>query len=226
MVTMNIGNQSYPFPQDLTLEQWSEIVKWDVRDQNSWPYILKALTGHPLEDLKKGKYEAMELGMILVSDLLNKRTETPITDPKELTFGQWVDIEVYLSFGIQKHLKDVIKVMSPEGEHNASQALWVLDRYLEFRTWLLRQFEGLFGGDEPIEEEDNEPQDPMNAAKSWYRIIVDLAGGDILKIDAVTDQPLVKVLNFLSLRKEERLAEEQRQRQQKLQHDLHLRNHR
>ena len=60
----------------------------------------------------------------------------------------------------------------------------------------------------------------MQVARSWYRVIVGLAKEDILNIDAVTNEPLKKALNFMALQKEKVLEEQQRQLQQKRQYDL------
>lgn len=224
MIEMTIGQQAYSIPEELTIQQWSDLIKWDFVDQANWPRIIHILTGHPYEDLKKTNPDGLELAIVFVSRLMMMRKEVPMTDPKNLTFGQWVDVEVYLAFGVEKHLNDVITILAPGRALMASEALWVLDRYTEFRTWLMRQYEGLFETDSLVASD--EPSDPMQAAKFWYRIIVDLAGNDILKMDAVTDQPLQKTLNFLSLQKENKLAEERRQREQRLKNELHLRTHR
>ena len=62
--------------------------------------------------------------------------------------------------------------------------------------------------------------DPMQAAHSWYKIIVGLANEDVLKLDEVTAQPLQKILNFMALQKQQALEEQERQRQQRLKYDL------
>ena len=62
--------------------------------------------------------------------------------------------------------------------------------------------------------------DPMQVARSWYKVIVSLANRNILNMDAVTDQPLKKALNFMALQKEEALEEQQKQLQQKRKYDL------
>ena len=68
-------------------------------------------------------------------------------------------------------------------------------------------------------------KDKMDVARSWYKVIVALAQDNILRIDEVTEQPLKKVLNFMALQKEKVMEENQKQLQQKRQHDLQ-RNHR
>ena len=69
-------------------------------------------------------------------------------------------------------------------------------------------------------EGNTEVKDKMNVARSWYKVIVSIAGDNILNIDEVTEQPLKKVLNFMALQKEKVLEENQRQLQQKRQYDL------
>ena len=60
----------------------------------------------------------------------------------------------------------------------------------------------------------------MQVARSWYKVIVGLAGEDILKIDEVTEQPLTKALNFMALQKEKVMEENERQLQKQRQYDL------
>jgi len=70
------------------------------------------------------------------------------------------------------------------------------------------------------EDVDPEEYDANKIAKGWYKVLVDLADNDIMKLDQVTEQPLYKALTFMSLRKERMLEEQQRQLKQKRQHEL------
>jgi hypothetical protein len=81
----------------------------------------------------------------------------------------------------------------------------------------------LFGLNEKLtidELEDVDDTDRQHNARSWYKIIVGLANGDLLKIDEVTQQPLKKTLNFMSLQKEQQLEENQRKLKERRQYDL------
>jgi len=62
--------------------------------------------------------------------------------------------------------------------------------------------------------------DKLATARSWYKIIVGLAQGDVLKLDEVTEQPLKKILNFMALQKEQQLEENQRKLKERRQYDL------
>jgi len=69
-------------------------------------------------------------------------------------------------------------------------------------------------------EDGAEVQDKMHVARSWYRVIVALAGDNLLKIDSVTEEPLKKALNFMAYQKERVLEAEEKQRQQRRKYDL------
>lgn len=100
-----------------------------------------------------------------------------------------------------------------------------MDQYQQFRIHTYRQYAGLFGLNEPRDDDDDlETVDAKKVAKGWYRIIVDLAANDVLNIDAITEQPLKKILNFMALKKEKQMEENFKQLQQKRQHDLSRRS--
>jgi hypothetical protein len=89
-----------------------------------------------------------------------------------------------------------------------------------WRTTIFRQYKTLFGlNDKDFEvyadDQEDEDFDPMSIPRGWYKVIVDLAQENILNIDAVTDQPLKKALNFMALQKEKQLAEAEAMRKQK-----------
>lgn len=220
MIRMTIEDVVYEIPQDLTVEQWSKAIKFELGDEAYWPHIINAVTGAPIALLKLADYEALELAIVFIASTMNRREEVDMMNLDDMTFGQYVDLDVYGSFGIDKHFKDMLDILAPEAT-TAAQGLWVLDKYNSFKKFILNQYRELFGIDERVTEEAEETEsDPMQTAKSWYKVIVGLANDDVLKLDEVTDQPLKKILNFMALQKEEALKEQERQRQQKLRYDL------
>ena len=103
--------------------------------------------------------------------------------------------------------------------------MWAIDKYVQFRTYTYKQYKVLFGlRDQDIEKAEQEGKtevdDKMQVARSWYKVIVGLAGEDILKIDEVTEQPLTKALNFMALQKEKVMEENEIQLQTQRQYDL------
>lgn len=220
MVKMMVNDQEYVIPEVLTVEQWCSIIRWDFTEPKHWVNIIATLTGAPRNLLLAGERETLEMGVIFISTSINRRTEVPLRDFNTITFGEWVDLDVYMSVGADKHLKDMMNILYPECK-DASEALWVIDKYVEFRTHILRQYKELFGIEEyDFEGDEPEDIDGMTVARNWYRIIVDLAKDDVLKLDEVTEQPLKKILNFMALQKDKALEEQRRLKQQQKQYDL------
>jgi hypothetical protein len=82
--------------------------------------------------------------------------------------------------------------------------------FVEFRDNFLKVYENLFN---PVVEsdelEDNElDQEDIKAEEeekklskfSWERLIFDLSGGDLTKVDQLTDLPIILVFNMLSMK--------------------------
>ena len=220
MVEITINNKTYKMPETMAIDTWSAILKWDFEDPKHWPRIVGTAIGcNPLL-LQNADEESLELAIIFIATSVQKRVKVACKDFNTLTFGEFVDLEVYLTYGLDKHIKDIMKILDADCQ-DVAQALWLIDRYVEFRNYTYRQYSTLFGLNDPTDpDEEAEAADPLVVAKSWYKIIVGLAGDNILNIDDVTDQPLKKALNFMALEKEKQLEEEQRLLKQKRQHDL------
>ena len=221
-MTININDKKYSIPQRLTREQYAKAIQFDWNDAKYYPMIMAQLTGAPINLLMKSKKKAMYLGMALLVKSMNERTECPMIDFAELTFGQFVDLDVYLTDGIQTRFTDIANIICPEAEW-ADEIMWAIDQYAAFRMYTLRQYSVLFGLNEKLtidELEDIDEKYRQHNARSWYKIIVGLANGDLLKIDEVTKQPLKKTLNFMSLQKEQQLEENQRKLKERRQYDL------
>jgi hypothetical protein len=205
MVQLNVNEVSYKIPERLTLTQWKEVSKWSFEEPTDWPRIIAAVTGADWRQLELGKDDAVALAVAFIIQLMNHRSEYQIKDFNELTFGQFVDLDVWLTMGIDKHIDDVVNMLS-DGTDHADEAMWLVDRYAEFRLHTYRQYKSLFGLNDNFEMIEGDPDfDPLKIAKGWYKIIVSLANDNLLDIDKVTDEPLKKVLNFMALQKEKQI---------------------
>ena len=221
MVTININNKAYKLPERLTVEQYHSMLQFDWEDPTFYPKIVGTLIGcNPLK-LINAPRESMVLAISFIVKSMNERKECKTIDMQAMTFGQFVDLDVYLSLGLEKHFKDIIELIAPKAKW-ADEAMWAIERFAHFRTYTYRQYKTLFGlTDKELDEAEHKADiDKMQVARSWYKVIVSLANDNILNIDEVTEQPLKKVLNFMALQKEKVLEENQRQLQQKRQYDL------
>lgn len=223
MATININNKQYKIPERLTIEQYEKAMAFDWEDPQYHPHIVNGLTGAPIDMLKAGGQDALGLAIALVVHQMNLRTKCKLVNLDELTFGQFIDLDVWISLGVDKHLQDMADILCPKAKW-ADEAMWAVDEFAKYRLFIFRQYKILFGiTDKDLEEAKeklNLKVDPMATARGWYKVIVSLANRNILNMDAVTDEPLRKALNFMALQKEEMLEEQQRQLQQKRQNDL------
>ena len=216
MVKFTIEEKEYQITERFTIQQWKDIVKWDFEHKPHWPRIIAEATGAPVEYLEEVVEESLELGIVFIATVINQRRETKIKDFNTITFGEWIDLDIYLNYGADKHIEDILGMLSPYTKF-ADEALWVIEKYSEWRLFIYKQYTKLFGLDEPSGGSEGQKTD---IAKSWYEVIISLANEDLLNIDAVTEQPLKKALNFMAWKKAKMLEEQQRQLKQRRQNDL------
>ena len=223
MATININSKRYEIPERLTIEQYQKAMAFDWEDPKYYPMIVSQLTGAPIKMLKAAGEEPLTLAIALIVHQMNQRTKCKMKDLTDITIGEFVDLDVWISLGVDKHLQDMANILCPKAKW-ADEAMWAVDEFSKFRMFTFRQYQALFGVRDKDFEEAKERldlrPDPMQTARSWYKVIVSLAQEDLLKIDKVTEEPLKKALNFMALQKEKALEEQQRQLQQKRQYDL------
>ena len=224
MAQININNVGYTIPERLTVEQYYKAIQFDWEDPKYYPMIIAQLTGAPLALLAQAGDESLTLAIALIVKSMNDRRECTMIDLEGIAFGQFVDLDVYLALGLDKHFSDITAILAP-GVEWADEAMWAIDKYAAFRTFTYRQYKVLFGlTDKDLTEAEaegeTEVKDKMQVARAWYKVIVSLAQDNILKLDEVTEQPLKKVLNFMSLQKEKVMEENEAKLKQKRQYDL------
>lgn len=220
-IKININDKQFAIPDRLTVAEYSKAIQFDWSDSKYYPMIISQLTGAPLPLMSKANDEILHLGMGFVVKSMNDRKECKMLDLESLTFGQWVDLDVYLTGGLDTNIEKIIEILTPDAKW-ADEAMWAIDQYAAFRTYIYRQYSVLFGINQKQTFDELEPEnkDKQANARAWYKIIVGLANGDILKLDEVTEQPLKKTLNFMSLQKEQQLEENQRKLKERRQYDL------
>ena len=223
MLTINLQDKKYPLPEELTPSQWQTVMSWDFEDPKHYAHIVNAVTHAPIDLLKEVEPENLVLPVAFIIQLLNERQTVEGTKPfDQILFGEFIDLDVYLNMGIEKHLEDIAEVLAPGKKINAAQACQLADEFSNFRIHIFRQYKVLFGlDDKDFEGSDEDAEiDRMQIARAWYRTIVELADWDLLKIDQVVDQPLKKTLNFMALRKQAQLEENEKELNKKRQYDL------
>lgn len=206
-----INKVEYKYPERITVEMWQAVMKYDFANPINWADIVHIATGAPKSQLLRAPEDALELGVAIMVQLCNVRTQCKVMPVTELNFGQFVDLDVWLTMGVKSHLADIASILV--ATEWADEALFAVEQFSHYRTHMYRQYAELFGLNEDAEDDDElQPGkvDKLQAARNWYKIMVDLANDDILKIDEVTEQPLIKVFNFMALRKQKQLEENMR----------------
>ena len=224
MAKLNLDNKSYTIPERLTVDQWCAAMSYDFTDPKFYPQIVAQVTGAPIQKLAKAPEEALVLAISLIVSKLNERRELKTLTLDSLLFGEFVDMDVWLNLGTPQHLQEMADCLKIKTKW-ADEATWAVDKFSEYRMYIYRQYKLLFGiNDLDLESNDHTDMQRLDLARSWYRVIVNLAGDNVLNIDKVTEEPLKKILNFMALQKERALEEEQKRLEQKRKYDLQRRS--
>lgn len=206
---ITINNKEYKFPNRLTVDQWQSIMKYDIDARQNWVIIIATLFKVHPKDLREASDFTIELAIGLLVGLLNSRKECRMYAFTKLSFGEWVDLDVWITTGVQKHMSDILTIL---GDTNYSdEALFRIDAYTAYRAYIYRQYAELFGLDFETEDgeiiDETEITEQQSPAESWFSIIIGLASDNLLQIDAVTEQPLLKTLNFMAHQKNKAITE-------------------
>ncbi len=225
MIKVTLKNRKYKIPETFTIDQWKAIVKMDMEDPRNWPKIMGIGLNLPIGKFIRVEEDSLILGASLIINQMSQRVKAPHVDFTTLTFGQFVDLDVWMVMGIENHVDEIVEMIGVKKSYSINEVLYIIDQYANFRISTYRSYSGLFGlNSKGEQEETDETWTPNKVARGWYRVIVDLADNDLYKLDYVTEQPLKKVLNFMALRKERALEEQFKQLEQKRKHDLQRRS--
>ena len=223
MVTLKIDNNRYTIAGNPTIEQWQEVMKWDFESHVHWPYIIRAVTDLEFNTIREMNSEQQRLAVTMIAHSISERSQVELPDFEAITFGQFVDLEYLLAHGTEKALKQMLEKLNAKYDR-AQEALYVIENYIKWRTNIFKRYTALFGLDDVEDLEDGletrKALTPVKVASDWYRVIVELANDDVLKIKEITELGVKETLNFMAVRKEKQLAELNRLKQQKRQYDL------
>jgi hypothetical protein len=226
MFNLNIDNRTIKFPDKLTVHQWQQVARYKLEDPTSWTRVLATLMDIHPNDLYNLSNKNLELAMGIVFTLLKDRKETPWKDPHTLTFGEWVDLDCWIAEGINNTLDKMLEILAPDVETSA-EALYVIESYITWRTYIYRQYAELFGinveDDEIVEEPVEKQVGPKDIVNGWYSVIIGLASDNILNVEAVTEQPVISTLNFMAHQKQKQIAENFKKLKQQKEYELQRR---
>ena len=124
---------------------------------------------------------------------------------QSMTLGKFIDMEIYLSEGYNKSIKDIIQTLwgvKPTEEFMISGVWQGIQSFISYRNSLYKNYTNLFGGDDDGYAKTEIKQTTDEIKKIWYDIILTLAEGKFLVIEQVTDKPLISAFNWLAWNKD------------------------
>ena len=210
-IKVRVNEVHMSMPERVTIDEWQMLMQWDVENPLHHPYIISNLMGINLEDLKAAEQASLDLFIGFIVGAINKRTPKEVPEFDKLTFGEFVDLDCYLSLGVEKYINEMMEILGVDTPW-ADEALQHIEQYIKWRSTIYKQYSQLFGLDGPKVDKPADEFDPKEISRGWYNVIVELAKDDILKIDQVTSEPLHKTLTFLQIKKEKTIAEQQQLR--------------
>lgn len=221
MYKLVINENEYQLPDKLTVRQWMAIASENKNFTDYKVNMVKSVLGCSSEEAHSIPEDTVDLvvSFILVMFHQNEfnRNDEELIDFSKLTFGQWIDLDVYLSLGLDKHFTDVVNVLfdTTDGEDRFfNDVMDGVSKYINYRSHIYTQYKELFGSKE--EEVDDNPKPAVHPAKVWQSILATVADDDITKFDQILEMPLISVFNFMAYKKEQafkQYLEAQKQRQ-------------
>ena len=207
-VTVNINDKKWAIPTRVTIEEWQQLQQWEVDNQAHWPWIVAAISSYDASEFDEAPQDSMQLFIGFIIAATNRRTLKHQPDYTELTFGQFVDLDCYLSLGIEKNIHNVLELLGVDTPW-ADEALAVIDQYIKWRATIYKQYSDLFGLNKKdgLPNDDEVMYDPKEVSRGWYMVICELTNWDVLKMDAITEEPLHKILTYLQIKKEKETKE-------------------
>lgn len=212
-----VDSREFEVPTDFTIKKWLEIQKW-TSDPDK---VLAIAIGLPLDIVKIIPDKTKALAVALITATLYpswyKAIKPELISFDNITLGQFIDLEIFVSRGYQKNIKEIINILhdAKVSEDESFTQYWPsIELYLKWRITLYNAYKNLFniGGD--IEDDgDYSADNKTDLAYGWYDNIMVLADEKFLNIEPVLQQPLVSALNYLAWNKTkmEREAEQLRQ---------------
>jgi len=221
-----IDEVAYKVPEYLTIKQFKELGNWDIQIEENWCRILSIVTGAPYDLLTGIPKDTLELGIMLIVDIIYPDT-APINkgtfDIKNIDVGLFVDMELYINRGIQNNIYEIIERLydiKPTDDMLLYDYYGGIRYYLNWRLNIFNSYRKLFGLDDEFSKNDDELQEKIDPAYSWYQFLMVLADENFLNIKKVVKQPIIEALNFLAYKKDK--VEEEKKRINEIQRNSRL----
>lgn len=229
-ILIDVNDRTYKFKLNWTIDDYLEMFYKNpelsyqdyLSDAEDFDYIINKSVGIPLSVLENCTQNDKLRIVNLLGSVRFFDTDIRTIDMKELTFGDFVDLDIYFFNNPLKYYKDILGILSPgykEYELHIQDLFKVFNNFLEYRLWLYKQYKNLFGWKEKTDRDETGQLKFTNISEiagNWFDVICTLSNDDINKIDETTKQPLIKVLNFLARKKVKMMEQQEEMRKNKL----------
>lgn len=212
-----IGTETYRVPDYISIETFQKAVVWNIEDLKNLKPFVATIIGCPMYHLDKLDEEVLAFitGTCLSkmnmqqSDLLltieDQETYYNLMDFDEMTFGQFIDIDTYISKGAALNLSKIVSVLYGVNERECLQwnveKVWAaLQAVAQWRISIYKEYDEFFeleDNEDVGEVEESEP----NIQLMWWESTMALANEDFLKVHQVVERPLREAMNFLTWKK-------------------------
>lgn len=213
--SFTIGTNEYTVPEVVTVELFQRAIAWDIEDKKNHKPFISALTDCPIQDLNALDEETLNVVLaVCVSRIDFEDTELrhnigsyQLLKLDDMTFGQFVDIDILIADGLTKHVIELTQKLYGVNESTAAsidiKMVWkAMLLASDWRQSVYREH------DEFFELKDSEDSSDVvitinNLQLMWYNAILVLAEQKFLNIQHVTERPYKEALNFLTWKKNE-----------------------
>jgi hypothetical protein len=226
-----IYDNEYFLPKELTIKKWGELMI--LQESSPSPKQLVATTLNvPVADIELVPDETFELLIGYTLVLLQPPHATynktlgdngKLIKFRELKLGEYIDLEVYISNGVGKHIVDICSILYQTQLPDTTTITDVYKAYMAFinyKTMLNKQYAGLFeiegyqSLDPAIKEEIQE--DSNDVARTWYNVVMIMCDNQILKMADIVKLSVIECFNWLAWNKDkqqEKVLEMKKQQQ-------------
>lgn len=205
-----IEDNEYILPDKLSLKKWRELMSWGFVEEN-YDIIISIAFDIPIQDVMMIPTETKQLAIVIIQSFMSP---VIVEDRKlkinlnEITFGDFVDMEVYIANGIHKNLEKAIPLLF-DLEYNDElfiNDIWDgLMIYFNFRNSIFNRYRKLFNADDEPEDDEEKNKKPIEYI--WWEILMILSDEKFLNIDEAVKKPLIQALNYISWNKDKNTRE-------------------
>jgi hypothetical protein len=229
-IVLEIEKKEYTLKLEWTIKEYLDcfipnykITYQDLfKDEEEWNGIINRALNIPIETLERCNPDHKSQVIYMLDSVKLFESNIKTIDMKQMSFGNFVDLDVYFYNNPLKYYEDILDILTPNVDKDKLM-IWdlmkVFNLFLEFRLWLYKQYKGLFGWEEKTDRNEDDELSPKNVSEiagAWFNVICILSNEDVNKIDETTNQPIMKVLNFLARKKDKDNKELQEMRKNKL----------